>query len=106
MLFRAPGTSIVKGSATPINLSEELRKDSLEGFSLASAEMVKNLNLQLNKFKKKIKNKPEQVNIVHTSGYTGGGSIGLFELAIFTLGLLLLNLIRCSSGTTKKQVAR
>ena len=32
MLFRAPGLSQVKGSATPINQSEELRRDSARGF--------------------------------------------------------------------------
>ena len=30
MLFRAPGTSLVEGNATPVNLSEELRADSIK----------------------------------------------------------------------------
>lgn len=89
MLFRAPGTSIVKGSSTPVNLSEELRKDSLKGFDLAAIEMTKNLKIQLEKFRIKIKNKPEQVNIVHTAGYSGGGSVNIFSLtAIFFIWAL------------------
>ena len=36
LLFRAPGTSRVKGSSTLVNLSEQLRTDSLNGFHLGS----------------------------------------------------------------------
>jgi len=97
MLFRAPGTSIVKGSSTPVNLTEELRKDSIEGFNLAAVKMTKNLKFQLEKFKKKIKNKPEQVNIVHRQGYSGGGSIGYIEIMSFFLVLVVINLTRRSS---------
>jgi rhombotail lipoprotein len=86
MLFRAPGTSIVEGSATPVNLSEELRIDSLKGFNLAADEMVENLHIQLEKFKEKIKNKPEQVDIVHREGYSGGGgAINILTLILFGL---------------------
>ena len=93
MLFRAPGTSVIKGTSTPINLSKELRKDSLKGFELASIEMTKNLEFQLDRFKKKIKDKPEQVKIIHRSGYSGGGggAIGAVELVVL---LLLTALIK------------
>lgn len=80
MLFRAPGTSNIKGSATPVNLSEELRKDSIKGFQLAADQMINNLQLQLNKFKKTIKSNPEKARVVYSKGYTGGGSIGPFDL--------------------------
>ena len=56
MLFRAPGTSVVKGRATPINLTEELRIDSNKGFHLAAKEMTSNLQTQLSIFKEKVKN--------------------------------------------------
>jgi rhombotail lipoprotein len=49
MLFRAPGTSNIKGSSTPINLSEELRIDSLSGFKEAADKMTENLEFQLDK---------------------------------------------------------
>jgi rhombotail lipoprotein len=74
MLFRAPGTSHIKGSATPVNLSEELRADSDKGFTDASREMIVNLDEQLTNFKEKVKERPEEYKVVPTTGYRGGGS--------------------------------
>jgi len=81
MLFRAPGVSQVKGTSTPINLSEELRADATEGFRGATEDMVRNLDLQLERFREKVKEQPEEYQIVHRGG--GGGSAG------WLLGLLL-----------------
>jgi len=87
MLFRAPGTSRVKGSATPINLSEQLRMDSREGFRTASDNLVVNLQDQLERFKAKIKETPEAYVVQHKPGYTGGGNMGaVFSLALLALG--------------------
>jgi rhombotail lipoprotein len=105
MLFRAPGTSVVKGNATPVNLSEELRADSIKGFNTAAEEMTKNLHSQLARFKEKIKQSPEQVKIVHREGYSGSSGGGAFNL--YTLVILLLiavtkkNLTNSSSGRKK-----
>jgi len=98
MLFRAPGTSVVKGSATPVNLSEELRMDSIKGFDTASEEMTKNLHAQLSRFKEKIKENPEQVKIVHRQGYSGGGAFSLYTLSMLLLIALIKNNLtrRCS----------
>lgn len=88
MLFRAPGTSVVKGTATPINLSEALRADSIKGFHLAAEEMTKNLHSQLARFREKIKQNPQQVEIVHREGYSeskGGGAFNLFTLVMLLL---------------------
>ncbi|PWK53855.1 rhombotarget lipoprotein [Pleionea mediterranea] len=90
MLFRAPGKSVVKGSATPVNLSEQLRNDSIKGFELAADEMIKNLSLQLEVFKNKIKNKTEDVKVVHRKNYTGGGAPSLLIFII----LASLSLVR------------
>lgn len=76
MLFRAPGTSHVKGSSTLVNLSEQLRADSLKGFHLAADNLVANLQEELDRFKEKVKEAPEFYAIVHKPGYTGGGSLG------------------------------
>ncbi len=85
MLFRAPGTSQVKGTSTPINLSEELRADGIEGFEQATASMIKNLDLQLSRFREKVKKQPEEYKIVHSPRYSGGGGNmgGLFLAALF-----------------------
>ena len=90
MLFRAPGTSTVKGSSTPVNLSEELRADSVKSFTEATAKMISNLEAQLDNFKEKIKRKPEQVKITHSAGYSGGGA--MFTSGIFD-GLVMLCLL-------------
>ena len=75
MLFRAPGISHIKGLSTPVNLSEALKEDSLKGFQEASADAIKNLDIQLDLFRTKVKEMPEEYEIVHKPGYTGGGSL-------------------------------
>ncbi|EDN66729.1 conserved hypothetical protein [Beggiatoa sp. PS] len=85
MLFRAPGTSHIKSRATPVNLSEQVRKDSLEGFKLASKELVVNLEQQLMLFKEKVKEAPQDYQIIHKPGYTGGGSLDLLSLIFIML---------------------
>jgi len=90
LLFRAPGTSQVKGSATPVNLSEELRADSIKSFQAATDDMIRNLDVQLGLFKAKIKREPEQIKVVPRSGYSGGGGMGLFELIVLLLIAVVL----------------
>lgn len=86
MLFRAPGTSQVKGSATIVNLSEELRKDSIEGFNKAVPNLLDNLAAQLDRFKTKIKERPEEVKVTYSRGYSGGGYFnGWFTGVLFIL---------------------
>lgn len=82
MLFRAPGMSLVKGLATPVNLSQELRADSDMGFNDAAKEMIVNLDEQLAHFKEKVKERPKEYKIVHTPQYTGGGSIDMISLIL------------------------
>jgi rhombotail lipoprotein len=91
MLFRAPGTSHVKGSATLVNLTEQLREDSAEGFRLAADNLVVNLHDQLQRFQEKVKEQPEEYVVRHKAGYTGGGSLGgAYALALLGLGGLAL----------------
>ncbi len=82
MLFRAPGLSHLKGRATPVNLSEQLRIDAMSGFNEASAELVVNLRQQLELFQEKIRSRPEEVRVVHQPGYRGGGAIDGPTLAV------------------------
>lgn len=91
MLFRAPGTNHVKGRATLVNLTEELRRDSENGLNEAAKDMITNLDQQLAVFKDKVKERPEEYKVVRTSGYSGGGSIDVLTLALLlalTGGLL------------------
>jgi len=85
MLFRAPGLSRIKGSATLVNQSEELRADSGKGFDEAAKEMIVNLDEQLTNFKVKVKERPEEFKVVNSPGYSGGsggGSIDLLSLLL------------------------
>jgi rhombotail lipoprotein len=75
MLFRAPGVSHIKSKATLVNLSEQLRGDSLQGFKDASKDLIVNLEMQLELFKEKVKESPADYQVVYNPGYTGGGSI-------------------------------
>lgn len=93
MLFRAPGTSNIKGTSTPINLSEQLRKDSLLSFENATEDAIKNLDVQLELFRDKIKKSPEKVKVIQSKGYSGGGgSISLIEAALLPLFIAISNL--------------
>lgn len=85
LLFRAPGTSHVSGSATPVNLSEQLRKDSIQSFEEAADDMIANLDVQLSRFKEKIKSGAGPVKIIEREGYSGGGALSGWEL----IGLFL-----------------
>jgi rhombotail lipoprotein len=85
MLFRAPGINHIKSKATPINLSEQLRIDSLKSFKEASKDLVTNLEMQLDLFKEQVKELPEEYQIVHKPGYTGGGSLDGTVVVFFGL---------------------
>lgn len=103
MLFRAPGTSRVTGKSTLVNLSEELRADSIESFEVAADDMVVNLKNQLSTFKQRIKDDPSQVEISHREGYkNGSGAIGAVGIT-FLFSLVLVARLRkhYKSGTRK-----
>lgn len=88
LLFRAPGTSQVKASATAVGLETRLRADSAKGFDLATEDMIKNLEAELAAFRTRIKEQPERVQITHRPGYSGAGSFG-GGLALVLTGALL-----------------
>lgn len=91
LLFRAPGVSHIKGHSTPVNLSEELRRDSVEGFQQASIDLIRNLDAQLALFKQRVKERPQEYRIVHRPGYTGAGAAdGVFLGVVLLLGVGLM----------------
>ncbi|MFT7422364.1 MAG: rhombotail lipoprotein, partial [Psychromonas sp.] len=63
-------------------------------FEDATINMVANLTVQLENFKDKIKQNPEQVNLVHREGYSGGGAMGPFETVIMMLLAAVLYSVR------------
>ena len=76
LLFRAPGLSKIKGSATYVNESQQLRQDSERGFTDAATNLVDGLKVQLEGFKERVKNSPEEFKLVHKPGYTGAAAFG------------------------------
>lgn len=54
LLFRADGVSVIKGSATPVNLSEQLRNDSQQGFNAALTKLIPELKAALDRFGKRL----------------------------------------------------
>jgi len=64
MLFRAPGTSKVKNNSTPVNLTEQLRTDSDQGFDKAAKDMITNLDEQLARFREKVKENPAEFKVI------------------------------------------
>jgi rhombotail lipoprotein len=86
LLFRAPGTSTVKGHATLLRNTAELRKDSARSFEESAAQMTANLAQELELFKVRAREEPHTVKIEHKPGYTGGGSLDVaFALMLLTL---------------------
>jgi rhombotail lipoprotein len=88
---------------TKENLDQAVNKNILT--STQADEMTKNLQPQLSMFKEKIKQNPEPVKIVHRKGYSGGGAISLYELAIlFVIAAVKINLTSSSRGRKKHVV--
>lgn len=87
LLFRAPGISQVKGRATPVNLSEELRRDSQQGFNDASKQMIENLEQELQHFTERLKSQPADIKVVASSNYRGGGMSAWVVLLMLGVGI-------------------
>ena len=84
LLFRAPGTSHIKGHSTPVNLSEELRTSSDEGFTSASKQMIANLDESLGQFREKVKARPTEFRVISAPSPSsrGGGSFDVWTLLL------------------------
>lgn len=87
LLFRAPGTSAIKDHSTPIRTDAELQADSATGFVAAAADMTKNLKIELDRFKVRAKESPDQIRVVDRPGYRlagawEGGFAALLVLAV------------------------
>lgn len=90
LLFRAPGSSVVKSRSTLVANREQLREDSLQGFSEAGAELKRNLALEVAAFQQRVKDEPTRFAVTTREGYTGSGSSeGLFLLLV-VLAICLL----------------
>lgn len=83
LLFRAPGTSQIKGSSPLVKFAEVSREARGEGYRQAVDDLIPKLNAQLEAFRVRVKEE-KVARIVEQPGYQRGG--GSADCA--TLGLL------------------
>lgn len=75
LLFRAPGTSQIKGSASMAGFTEKSRAARLEGYNNAVDDLIPRLQAELQGFKERIRN-DANYKVENKPGYTGGGDLG------------------------------
>lgn len=84
LLFRAPGTSQIKGSSALVKFSEASRDARVEGYRQAVDQLIPQLDAQLEAFRKRVKEE-KVARIVETPRYRGGSmdpaTLGLFVAA-------------------------
>jgi rhombotail lipoprotein len=95
VLFRAPGTSVLKAHSTAIELDEVQRENQLKGFILASENLVGNLETSLDQFKARVREAPEDVKVVRTAEFdrraavSGAGAVDRSLLLLVGLATLI-----------------
>jgi rhombotail lipoprotein len=81
LLFRAPGTSQVKGSASMAGFSERARLARAEGYNLAVDDLLPRLQAELDQFRARLKT-DTAFKVENKAGYSGGGDLGWLGLAL------------------------
>jgi rhombotail lipoprotein len=81
LLFRAPGTSQVKGSATMAGYGKEVRGAQGDGYTQAVDQLIPQLHAQLASFKERVKSDPG-IQVEHRPGERGAGGIGWAEALV------------------------
>jgi rhombotail lipoprotein len=79
LLFRAPGTSQIKGSASMAGFNEKSRAARMEGYNNAVDDLIPRLQAELQGFKERIKN-DANYRVENKPGYTGGGDLGWLSM--------------------------
>lgn len=87
-LFRAPGTSQVKGSSTLAGFSEQSRAARIDGYHKAVEQLIPQLQTELDNFKERIKS-DAGFQVENKAGYRGGGSFGwlILVMAVVLAGI-------------------
>jgi len=79
LLFRAPGTSQVKGSASMAGFTEQARAGRSRGFDEAIDQMNTELQAELERFKERIKT-DSSIKVENQPQYRGGGALAWLDL--------------------------
>lgn len=83
LLFRAPGTSRIKGSATMAGYSGKARAASVDGYEKAVDHLIPQLQAQLDGFRERIRN-DANYQVENKAGYRAG-ALGWISLALIAL---------------------
>ena len=89
LLFRAPGTDIRSKRSTAVGVDEARRQASGESIESAVLEMSENLDLELDRFRERVKQSNE-VRLVNRDGSGGVGSMGWLEVVLLLLAMGLI----------------
>jgi rhombotail lipoprotein len=84
LLFRAPGSSQIKGNASMAGFSEKARAARTEGYRRAVDDLIPQLQVSLDGFKDRIK-ASTSIKIENKQGYKGGGSVNWAWLSFVVL---------------------
>jgi rhombotail lipoprotein len=85
LLFRAPGSSQVKGTSTMAGYSKEIRGAQSDGYAEAVDQLIPQLQAQLASFKERVKSDPGVV-VERTPGTRGAGGLG-WPVALLLAGV-------------------
>jgi len=80
LLFRAPGSSQVKGNATMAGFSESSRAARMDGYNQAVNQLIPQLQTELDGFRERIKS-DASIQVANKDGYKGGGAADWWSLA-------------------------
>lgn len=87
LLFRAPGTHRDSANATMLEAERDLRGLQQRSLSIATDDMIVNLNHELERFREQVK-EGQRAEVAWQAGRGGGGSSGWLFLALAAFGLL------------------
>lgn len=79
LLFRAPGVSTVRDGVTAATRARERRADAAEGFAVAAADLVTNLDVQLDGFVERVRERPQEYRVSERAGYEGKAGAGAVD---------------------------
>lgn len=79
LLFRAPGLSTVRDGVTAATRDRERRADAGEGFALAAADLVANLDVELDRFRDRVRERPQEYRVSERPGHEGRSGAGAVD---------------------------
>lgn len=91
LVLRAPGVSKLGNISTAVGIQKNRSKLSIQGFNLAVNDMNKNLDLELQQLKQRVKSGKSATKVSYRDGYIatgGGGSLSIYWL--LALGLFVV----------------